>query len=169
MKRNGQAALEFITTYGWAFVIILTAIAALSYFGVLKPPIADRCIVAPEFMCQDYRLLLLNGDQASAEMILANGKDFNMNISDLACTFPNGNKNAVHVFDVFKMDKTYANLHWEPGEKRRIQCNLTAPDKGGFIIGDKAKVRYTLTYANEDVEGFNHTVEGEVISEVVTP
>ena len=48
MKRNGkksQAALEFLTTYGWAFLIILIMIGALSYFGILSPSklLPNRC------------------------------------------------------------------------------------------------------------------------------
>ena len=35
--RRGQAALEFLTTYGWAFLVILVMIGALAYFGVLDP------------------------------------------------------------------------------------------------------------------------------------
>jgi len=34
MAIKGQAALEFLTTYGWAFLVILVAIGGLSYFGV---------------------------------------------------------------------------------------------------------------------------------------
>lgn len=34
---KGQAALEFLTTYGWAFLVILVMIGALTYFGVLAP------------------------------------------------------------------------------------------------------------------------------------
>ena len=39
MKQNkkSQAALEFLTTYGWAFLVILIMIGALAYFGVLNP------------------------------------------------------------------------------------------------------------------------------------
>ena len=36
MKR-GQVALEFIMTYGWAILVVLVAIGALAYFGVLNP------------------------------------------------------------------------------------------------------------------------------------
>ena len=37
MKRKGQAAMEFLMTYGWAILVVLAAIAALAYFGVLSP------------------------------------------------------------------------------------------------------------------------------------
>ncbi|MFH1174431.1 MAG: hypothetical protein V1725_04815 [archaeon] len=34
---RGQGALEFIGTYGWALLMVLVAMAALAYFGVLNP------------------------------------------------------------------------------------------------------------------------------------
>ncbi|MFP4118604.1 MAG: hypothetical protein ACLFTH_00960 [Candidatus Woesearchaeota archaeon] len=37
MKRKGQAAMEFLMTYGWAILVVLLAIGALAYFGVLSP------------------------------------------------------------------------------------------------------------------------------------
>lgn len=37
MKKKAQSALEFLTTYGWAFLVILIMIGALAYFGVLDP------------------------------------------------------------------------------------------------------------------------------------
>mgnify|MGYP001619472072 FL=1 len=37
MDKKSQAALEFLMTYGWAILVVLVAIAALAYFGVLSP------------------------------------------------------------------------------------------------------------------------------------
>jgi hypothetical protein len=37
MRKKGQAAMEFLMTYGWAILVVLAAIAALAYFGVLSP------------------------------------------------------------------------------------------------------------------------------------
>lgn len=50
MKR-GQAAMEFLMTYGWAILVVLAAIGALAYFGVLSPDnfLPEQCIVSPEF------------------------------------------------------------------------------------------------------------------------
>jgi uncharacterized protein (UPF0333 family) len=36
-NKKGQAAMEFLMTYGWAIVVVLAAIGALAYFGVLSP------------------------------------------------------------------------------------------------------------------------------------
>ena len=53
MKKRGQAALEFLTTYGWAFMIILVMVGGLSYFGVLDPSgfVSDSCIASQPFSC----------------------------------------------------------------------------------------------------------------------
>lgn len=53
MVKRGQAALEFLTTYGWAFLVILVMIGALAYFGVLDPSkfVPDRCQFSAPLMC----------------------------------------------------------------------------------------------------------------------
>ena len=35
--RKSQAALEFLMNYGWAILVVLIAVGALAYFGVLNP------------------------------------------------------------------------------------------------------------------------------------
>jgi hypothetical protein len=37
MHVKGQAAMEFLMTYGWAILVVLAAIGALAYFGILSP------------------------------------------------------------------------------------------------------------------------------------
>ena len=56
--KKGQAALEFLMTYGWAILVVLVAIGALAYFGVLRPErlLPEKCIVATGsgLYCDDY-------------------------------------------------------------------------------------------------------------------
>ena len=59
VKKKAQSALEFLTTYGWAFLVILIMIGALSYFGVLDPSrfLPDKCIFGTGVgACQDYTI-----------------------------------------------------------------------------------------------------------------
>ena len=35
--KKAQAAMEFLMTYGWALLVVLIAISALAYFGLLNP------------------------------------------------------------------------------------------------------------------------------------
>lgn len=54
--KKSQAAMEFIMTYGWALLVVLAAIGALAYFGVLSPDkfLPEKCIVPSGMACIDY-------------------------------------------------------------------------------------------------------------------
>jgi len=56
--RRGQAAMEFLMTYGWAILVVLAAIGALAYFGVLSPDnfLPERCTISPEFGCLEHQV-----------------------------------------------------------------------------------------------------------------
>ena len=58
MKSKGQAAMEFLMTYGWAILVVLIAVGALAYFGLLSPDklLSDRCVITPGsgIVCDDY-------------------------------------------------------------------------------------------------------------------
>ena len=46
MKRNGQAALEFLMTYGWAVLVVLIVIGAIAFFLSANNPtdlIPEQC------------------------------------------------------------------------------------------------------------------------------
>jgi hypothetical protein len=58
MNRKSQAALEFIMTYGWAILVVLVAIGALAYFGVLSPDkfLPSKCTFQSGLACVDHRV-----------------------------------------------------------------------------------------------------------------
>ena len=58
---RGQAALEFMMTYGWAILVVLAAIGALSYFGVLNPSrfTPDTCLASSPFSCPGKPIISL--------------------------------------------------------------------------------------------------------------
>ena len=51
--KKAQAAMEFLMTYGWAILVVLAAIAALAYFGVLSPEklLPEKCTLEPGITC----------------------------------------------------------------------------------------------------------------------
>ena len=57
MRRKSQAALEFIITYGWAFLVVLVSISALAYFGVLGLDrfVPDKCTFPSGIACLDEK------------------------------------------------------------------------------------------------------------------
>jgi len=54
--KKGQAAMEFLMTYGWAILVVLAAIGALAYFGVLSPSkhLPESCIFGQGISCVDF-------------------------------------------------------------------------------------------------------------------
>jgi len=53
--KKAQAALEFLTTYSWALLIIAVMIGSIVYFGVVNPTsfIKERCFVSLDLYCVD--------------------------------------------------------------------------------------------------------------------
>jgi len=51
MKKKGQAAMEFLMTYGWAILAAVIAIGVLAYFGVFSPGkyTTGTAVVTPPF------------------------------------------------------------------------------------------------------------------------
>ena len=51
--KKSQAAMEFLMTYGWAILVVLAAIAALAYFGVLSPEkfLPEKCLIETGITC----------------------------------------------------------------------------------------------------------------------
>lgn len=58
--RKGQAAMEFLMTYGWAILVVLVAIGALAYFGVLSPAqfLPEKCTLSSGsgLFCDDFSI-----------------------------------------------------------------------------------------------------------------
>ena len=74
MSRRAQASLEFLTTYGWAFLVILIMMSALAYFGVLNPSklLPDRCNFGAEIGCNKNTMIVRNVAVDTLTMRLAN-------------------------------------------------------------------------------------------------
>ena len=54
--KKGQAAMEFLMTYGWAILVVLIVIGALVYFGVLSPStlLPEKCTFPVSLSCLDH-------------------------------------------------------------------------------------------------------------------
>ena len=78
MMKKGQAAIEFIMTYGWAILVVLVAIAALAYFGVLSPErfLPEKCTFPPGIACTDFTI-----SSTGMSLVIQNGlgQDITMN------------------------------------------------------------------------------------------
>lgn len=58
MQKKAQSAVEFLTTYSWAIMIILLTIGALSYFNVFNTSrfVAEKCETGAQISCREAAL-----------------------------------------------------------------------------------------------------------------
>ncbi len=96
MKRKGQAAVEFLMTYGWAILAAVIAIGVLAYFGVFSPGkyVTDSAIVTAPFYVNAQNI---NASGINLELRNNGGEDLNVtSISidgsspDVTCTWTGG-------------------------------------------------------------------------------
>jgi len=54
-QTRAQAALEYLVTYGWAFLVIIAAISLLAYFGLINPNkyVPESCEFGEQLVCMD--------------------------------------------------------------------------------------------------------------------
>jgi hypothetical protein len=81
MRKKAQAAMEFLMTYGWAILVVLVAIGALAYFGVLSPSkfLPQSCTIGSGISCNDFKV---STDQV--QLVMRNG--FGSNLDNVTVT-----------------------------------------------------------------------------------
>ena len=163
--RRGQAALEFLTTYGWAFLVILIMIGALAYFGVLRPSrlLPDRCNFGPEMDCQDFQI----SNTPTTKLIKVKLKN---NVGEaISIADPNGL--TVSTESATPLSCTGAPVTsgvWAAGVIRDFTFSGCNSDEVGFIPGEKAKVSIKLRYFSiRSGSGYVHDVGGEIFATVI--
>lgn len=80
-KHKAQAAMEFLMTYGWAILVVLAAIAALAYFGVLSPEkfLPQKCILQPGIACISNKVT-----PTAITLVIANGLGRTITVNSIA-------------------------------------------------------------------------------------
>lgn len=61
-RKLAQAAMEFLLSYGWAILVVIVVIGALTYFNVLDPStlLPDKCVLqAGPLRCVDNNIYFL--------------------------------------------------------------------------------------------------------------
>jgi uncharacterized protein (UPF0333 family) len=151
LRKKGQAALEFLTTYGWAFMVILVMIGALAYFGVLNPSklVPDQCIASSGFTCVDAAAnssglaAILTANRG--ETITISGLSVKVGGADITtsstCSLTNSTGDDVTTFDA--------------GDSSKFGVACTGLSPAQAKKGAKLKADITFNYKLTD--GLDHT------------
>jgi len=157
MVKKGQGALEFLMTYGWAFLVILIMIGALAYFGVLSPTkfLPDRCSFGSEITCKDYFINETAG-VADVKLRLVNNIGATVNVTNYNASSPDG--------FICGSAIPYSFI-WQPGET--VDLYLDGCSKGGVTAGDKFKFDVEVSWFDlKSGEAYPHKTSGEVFRQV---
>ena len=160
---KAQAALEFLTTYGWAFLVIIIMIGALAYFGILSPSklLPNRCNFGNEFSCTDYQLkaqdVLIKLKNNVGEPIEA------ADTEDETKVVPTRDDGQPFVGCTYTGDSLTA---WRGSETKNLKWTCTGTTS--LIEGDKGKALITIRYfATSSSSTYTKEVKGEIYSTVL--
>jgi len=148
---KGQAALEFLITYGWAIMIVLVAIGALTYVGLTNPSnlLPDKCTFGNGIVCQDSQITTRN-----VSVSVINGMGKTMYAVGAA---PDG-FNAICSPSI-----TIPLATLTPSTPTKITCTFTVADRPQ--LGQTKKYKLKITY-KKTTTGFTQTSFGEVYGKV---
>lgn len=139
---KGQAATEFLMTYGWALLVVLVAISALAYFGVMSPSkfLPEKCMLSPGYQCVDY-LITTN----SSRMIIKNGAGDNIVITNL------------------KIGECEGNFSTTIENGKQEDFLLTGCNNG--VEGSSFRGEVSVEYINV-ISNFTKEITGEVVTKI---
>jgi len=160
--KQAQAAMEFLMTYGWAILVVLVAISALAYFGVLDMKFLTRnsCTLPVGLSCLDHRVYV-QGLTNRLEMNIKNNLGHEIKITAFdAEVFNNKHQDINPIITLTNGQKTVS-------PNNVVIRDLTNTDNGGQKInsGEKYSFEFTLTYTVTET-GLSHTVQGAVTGKV---
>lgn len=127
MQKKGQAAMEFLMTYGWAILAAVIAIGVLAYFGVFSPQryVSELCILSAPFGCDDDTDV---SDTIGVSLIVLNGGGEQYNITDV---------------DISNCGTNSTDVIIDSGELLTLGVDCTAP---GVVAGAQFRSNIEITY-----------------------
>ncbi len=153
--KKGQAAMEFLMTYGWAILVVIAAIAALAYFGVLDPArlLPERCQFPAGMDCIDKA----NIQTTQLDLALRNNVGFPIDVTATSVSMPGytctGSTAATGT------SGNYTSLPVTISNNQVVRIRFTGCS--GLSAGDKFDGTVTVTYTNTET-GLSHDVIGDV-------
>jgi hypothetical protein len=156
MKR-AQAALEFLTTYAWAFIVILVTLGSLYYFGVFDFSrfVPEQCVFSAQFACTDFVItqnsLSVKLSNTLAELLnITSAEITNDASSPISCNSPIGP----------------SGMSWGSGIS--IGVNFTSCEGGGLLAGERIDARIRLVYHSVSSPSKTaHSLQGKISGQVL--
>jgi hypothetical protein len=133
MKKKGQASLEYLTTYGWALLVLGIVFAALYLFMEFKPDrlVPETCSFGDSFTCNEFKM---NGTSGRINVSVVNVVGTSITLDSMICEYQGTNYQEKVPDDA----KDIA-----PGAEFTVACNVSG---SGESLKRKSKVDLTIVY-----------------------
>ena len=142
-KKKGQAAVEFLMTYGWMLFLLAFALAVLYYMNLLDVSTyitRNQCIMPHGLDCIDYKLYTNH----KMDLIVANGLSYAITLNNVSGDCYN--------------DSLNINLQPANGTTLILTCP-NAPTGVGQSYSAAITVNYTI-----DRTGNSHVLSGKIMT-----
>ena len=152
-----QAALEYLTTYGWAILIIAIAIAALFALGVFNAQgfVGQQCAISGGFACLSYSMaangmLSIGISQSTISPIDVNG---------VGCYMASNNMELVAPYNPPTNE-----IHLQIGSNYTFNAQCYNYDGSEFSgkVGDIYSGSIAVSYINS-VKGYHELITGTIV------
>jgi hypothetical protein len=152
-QHKAQAAMEFIMTYGWALLVIMVAVGALAYFGILSPQdvLPERCNFQQEFPCTQFQL---TAQELKFELQNAAAQVSDITSLEVKETTDSNYYNC-STYDEDPSGKILIE------QRQTITCGLANLPNTPYSPGQRVKLKVRMVWNNNNLN-FNHTGFGEV-------
>lgn len=174
-KKRGQAALEFLMTYGWVILIVLVVIGSLVYFGILSPStiLGSKCILQMGLYCKDHKV---DSDSRMIFLELRNTKGKGILINQVNITGNALGEKGCLLIPSTKLPPKYSNpldeiFNGNPGLRLKSEKSAMLPvrcfDQIFGYAGGKAKVDIKIRWHYDDSSSnYNHMASGELYTKI---
>jgi len=142
MTRKGQAAMEFLMTYGWAILAAIVAIGVLAYFGVFNPGNLGgaTATLSPPMNANAFNILndgCGGNDCVNIEVLQNSGQSITVASATLTITSgPSAGGSCA--------DTTALPSGWSSGSEQTLAFDCGGA--GNFTSGDTLAGEITVTY-----------------------
>lgn len=155
--RKAQSSVEYLSTYAWAFIVLLVTISALSFFGVFNSDsyTVAKCESGNQISCIDGYLGFNASDDNTSVYLM----------------FRNNYPRKIVIENVTLINDEYVEIHSQqkgliiPSAKKATVTFTT--NKYTPTIGKKEVLRFIVTYRRYNTSAMtqNYTITGQLTTE----
>jgi hypothetical protein len=182
-NKKAQAAIEFLTTYGWAILVLVVVLIAMGWLGIfnIQQQVPDQCrFPVGTITCKDVRVTWDGTNVKLASLTIRNDYNRMINICEAACSAEKQNEDGTVGYPVKHLSLNLCNVNGiniAPGEERTIDLSLSGGSSSvkcwdamgrsdGYKTGSRYSGKIYLTDAPPSGVGAVRIITGDLVATV---